>query len=241
MSHRSGWGSSYCTITRYFYRRKLMPGLVQNKTYVFDANHVFYGELVTYAITQVALSITYTSTKGKPLPNLILNKGIVTHSVLLNPQAILSKMYPNVRNVGSAIEYCEASISGESGKRKAPDYFVPPAVWQTIAQVCLGSAYERISARIKNLYGKDPWLWPPKLQYMRHVRNGCFHKNRFNLRKPPKHPTAINPCDPPKWRMSVLQDDASVSGQPVLGKYLNSGDVPILLADIAEILTIDSP
>ena len=103
MSHRSGWGSSYCTITRYFYRRKLMPGLVQNKTYVFDANHVFYGELVTYAITQVALSITYTSTKGKPLPNFILNKGIVTHSVLLNPQAILSKMDPNVRNVGSAV------------------------------------------------------------------------------------------------------------------------------------------
>jgi hypothetical protein len=34
----------------------------------------------------------------------------------------------------------------------------------------------------------------------------------------------------------MLKDDASVDDQVVLGKYLGSGDVPLLLADVAQAL-----
>ena len=214
-----------------------MPELVLTERHVFDAGHAFYAEIVTYAITQVALSTMYTSRSRQPSPRLILNKGVVTHSVLLNPEDVFSMTDPKVRGTGLPIEYCEASLSEETRSTQEPAYFVPPATWSTIAQVYLGSAYERIYNEIKKRHRSDPWSWPPELQYFRHVRNGCFHNNNFNPRASHKHPTAINPSNPPKWRTSILQDDQSVAGQPVLGKYLNSGDVPIFLADMAQILT----
>ena len=213
-----------------------MPELALAEKHVFDANHAFYAEIVTYAITQVALSTTYTSRRGKPFPRLILNKGVVTHSVLLNPENVFSMTDPKVKNTGLPIEYCEASLSGETRSTQEPAYFVPPATWKTIAQLCLGSAYERISNEIRRRHGSDPWYWPPELQYIRHVRNGCFHNNSFNLQAR-NHRPAINSSNPPKWRTSILKDDKSVNGQPVLGEYLNSGDVPIFLADVAKVLT----
>ncbi len=213
-----------------------MPELQLAPARVFDPNHVFYPEIVTYALTQMALSTTYTSAIGEPFPKLIMNKGIVVHSVLMRPDALFSMMDPKVRNMSLTIQYREASLTGESRSRAGPAYVVPPDSWKVISQVCIGSAYERISDRVKRRYGSDPWLWPCELQYIRHVRNGCFHSNRFNLRASHKHPTAINSSNPPRWRTSILRDDTTVAGQLVLGNYLNSGDVPILLADIEEVL-----
>ncbi len=218
-----------------------MPKAVLTEKYVFSADHIFYPELATYAVTQIALSTAYTCAKGESFPRLIMNKGVVTHSVLLNPQILVAMMDPGVRSSGLPIEYSAASFDREPGNAQGPAYFVPPEIWNTVAQVCLGSAYERISGRVKDRYRADPWSWPPELQYFRHIRNGCFHNNRFNLRPTYKHKTAIDSANPPRWRTSVLTDDESVAGKRVLGSYLYSGDVPILLADMAQVFKSSPP
>ena len=213
-----------------------MPELVLMEKHVFDANHAFYAEIVTYAITQVSLTFAHflKSDQSPPAKSFILNRGSVVDSILRNTDEVLAGL--GAGSVPSSLVYDEADASGVSTGQRAPDYRIPPEAWRMISQVCIGSAYERVNERINVRYGRDPWHWPPELQYFRHVRNGCFHDNTFNLRAY-NHPTAINRSNPPKWRTSILKDDQSVTAQPVLGAYLNSGDVPILLADIAQVLT----
>ena len=71
----------------------------------------------------------------------------------------------------------------------------------------------------------------PIAEFLRHVRNGGYHGNRFNLHQDqPKHPA--------EWR--GLQIDASLNGSPVFrsskdghGYFLNFGDPIVLLHDLS--------
>lgn len=215
---------------------RLMPELVIKGKHVFDANHVFYEEILTYAVTQVSSTFAHYLRSGQSLPakNFVLNRGRIVDSLLRNTDEVLVALA--TKGIPSQFVYDEADASGVPTGQRAPDYRFPPEAWMMISQVCLGSAYERVKHRISAHYGADPWQWPPELQYFRHVRDGCFHSNSFILRASHKHKTAIDSSNPPKWRISILQNDESVHGQPVFGKHLYSGDVPILLADIAQVL-----
>ena len=206
---------------------------------IFELSHPFFSEAVAYASTQVCVSFAHYLTSGQRLPekNFILNRGRVVDSILRNTDEVLLALGSG--RASCPLVYDEADASGLKTDQRAPDYRVPPEVWKMITQVCIGSAYERVKDKITACYGSDPWKWPRELEYFRHVRNGCFHGNTFNLRRRGKRATAINPLQPPSWRTSVLIDDLSVQGKPVWGGVLGAGDVPVLLGDIATRLQQD--
>jgi hypothetical protein len=205
----------------------------------FEKNHPFFAEMLTFASTQIALSVAHSMINPKPLPVLIMNEGRVSHSVLIRPLELLASVQGGSTNF--SIAYHEGKTTGIPDKTKPADYRVPPGAWSMLAQVCVGSAFERIRESIYYSYGNTD-DWPRLIDYFRHVRHGCFHGNTFNLEHPKIRSgvtSVIDPQNPPSWRTSILLDDTSVQGQTVFGQRLLSGDVPIMLADIAERLRTD--
>lgn len=207
---------------------------------IFEHGHPFFAEALTYATTQVCLTFAHylKSDQNLPAKNFILNRGRIVDSILRNTDQVLAAL--NTKEGPAYLIYDEADASNLQSGGRSPDYRIPPDAWNLISQVCIGSAYERVNSAIRIRYGRDVWKWPRELEYFRHVRNGCFHGNTFDLRPARLRSTAIDPLNPPSWRTSSLQDDTSVQGTIVLGGVLNSGDIPILLGDIAERLQKDN-
>ena len=112
---------------------------------------------------------------------------------------------------------------------------MPPEVLTLTAQVTVASAYEGVSNRIKAIWRSNPHVWPPLLQYFRHVRNAAAHRNVFRLRSYKGVP-AIDPAHPPKWRTSVIPDDSSINGLTLIGDWWDMGDAPVFLGDVDSLL-----
>ena len=90
-----------------------------------------------------------------------------------------------------------------------------------IAAGFLGSVYEtlRSNAGVQNSATNPLW------QFLRHVRNGCFHGNMFSFRSSePRHPAA--------WR--GLEITKSLNGTTLIYDFIGIGDIFILVADIIE-------
>jgi len=61
-----------------------------------------------------------------------------------------------------------------------------------------------------------------EIQFLRHIRNGCAHHNKFDIREKIEHPA--------QWRDKKIVE--SMNGSPVIPDFLFDGDVYLLLHDI---------
>jgi hypothetical protein len=101
----------------------------------------------------------------------------------------------------------------------------------------IGGAYERMRHHFEAKYGKNPRAWAPELQFFRHLRNGCFHDNRFNIeaiRHKQKLIAQIDPAHPPQWRTYVMASDATMHGKQVIDGYFFLPHVLPFLHDIGQ-------
>ncbi|MCG3136635.1 MAG: hypothetical protein HJJLKODD_00470 [Phycisphaerae bacterium] len=92
----------------------------------------------------------------------------------------------------------------------------PVREFTTAAAYLLGGGFEKYKDKIVKRLGNDPWEWPIELQFFRHLRNGCFHKNVFNIHPYNGRP-GIDSGNPPTWRHLVMKDDASMNGRTAIG------------------------
>lgn len=101
----------------------------------------------------------------------------------------------------------------------------PSRRFQAIVAYLVGGAYERYKEYFENRYGKNPQNWDPQLQFFRHMRNGCFHSNTFNIT--PIHSSGkrgqpqINTSNPPTWRNYVMISDTAMNGTKVIGGFFH--------------------
>lgn len=88
---------------------------------------------------------------------------------------------------------------------------------------------------------EEGWLEPhrtdPVIQFLRHIRNGCFHGNRFNIEDPAKKGKKWKES---KWRGKEIT--LSLNGKRVFREsfeekefFLNWGDPILLLSDACKI------
>ena len=63
----------------------------------------------------------------------------------------------------------------------------------------------------------------PTVQFLRHIRNGCAHGNRFDIR-------GKDPIKLAEWK--GVQITKALNGTPVLYTFLDAGDVFTLLNDV---------
>jgi hypothetical protein len=89
----------------------------------------------------------------------------------------------------------------------------------------IGGAFEKVKHRIVSSHTPNSSLWPVELQFFRHLRNGCFHGNQFDIRKKGGGRDAIDQDAPPKWHLYTMTDDASLNGQQVVGGFFPNNQV----------------
>ncbi len=95
----------------------------------------------------------------------------------------------------------------------------------------IGAKFEEYKSRIEQKHGRNPRGWPPLFQFFRLLRNGCFHRNRFNIVSTTPQ---IDPSNPPRWHTLVMGDDGSMNGSEVVGGFLKRPHVVPFLADIGD-------
>jgi hypothetical protein len=67
----------------------------------------------------------------------------------------------------------------------------------------------------------------PVVQFLRHIRNGCAHGNKFYFKKG-------GPFFPAEFRTKKI--DTNLQGKEVFFSYISAGDIPYLLEDISKFL-----
>jgi hypothetical protein len=106
----------------------------------------------------------------------------------------------------------------------------PTARFEMLTAYLVGGAFERNKSLFFRNYGRDPSNWDLGLQFFRHLRNGCFHSNTFNItpiRHGPKSgQPQIDPTRPPSWQTCVMPSDSVMNGQRVVGGFF---PVPFVL------------
>ncbi len=95
-------------------------------------------------------------------------------------------------------------------------------------QQMTGHAYEVAYPKVADKFGskqvrKDKW--PSEFQFFYHVRNGCFHGNRFDI-----WPQNISATIETVWRNKNISYDNN--GKKVVGEFMGPGDFITLLYDI---------
>ena len=99
------------------------------------------------------------------------------------------------------------------------------------AQQMFGHAYELAQQKIQVKYGTERKNnWPSELQFAYHVRNGCFHGNKFDIR-----PNSISKKIPTIWMGKEIK--YSDNGKKVSQGFMWPADFIHLLYDIQKILS----
>lgn len=93
-----------------------------------------------------------------------------------------------------------------------------------LQQVFFGHAFESMRPIIVARYGEAADKWPELFDFARHVRNGCFHGNIFDIRGVTRSPS---------WRgLTIIE---SMNGHQVMGMtkgYFGVADVLALLMEL---------
>ena len=101
----------------------------------------------------------------------------------------------------------------------------------------VGGAFERYRDYFEFRYGKNKLIWNPEMQFFRHLRNGCFHGNTFNIEKFKQKGIPIDqidPSNPPRWRSYVMLSDKIMNGQKAIDGFFFLPHVPAFLHDMSK-------
>lgn len=96
----------------------------------------------------------------------------------------------------------------------------PTKRFELLTAYIVGGSYERYKSHFQTKYGNDSSRWHPELQFFRHLRNGCFHSNVFNI-TPYRGNPQIDPANPPTWKNYVMTSDSDMNGKKVLGGFFH--------------------
>jgi hypothetical protein len=142
------------------------------------------------------------------------------------PTSLMYEVVPTTQTVsGGEIELPEAPEG-----LVAVDGAVPTRLFETVLAYLVGGSYERFNRHFQSKYGRN---WPPELQFFRHLRNGCFHRNEFRIDR--RNGTEqIDPSNPPKWHTYVMPSDAAMNGKKVIGEiaFFHQTHLLLLLDDM---------
>lgn len=114
-----------------------------------------------------------------------------------------------------------------------PNLLVAGELLNTTALFALNYAYESHREALVKAFGSVlPGRWPRDLQLFRHIRNGCSHGNKFDIRSNHDRTEPIDPAAPPEWELLSLPDRQSLNGKQVIGEFLPISLVLPFLHDI---------
>ena len=215
------------------------------KWYAVDQNHPFYEEILQFFVSTISLSTLMWASivdkqfsqdktpivetqNGNPrmvvLPDLRIESHIIEleckEECIFSPASTIDYLIGNTERPYQLffalrpllwIFPNESDIHGEVQRHIGPSL-------ETIACYLVGGAFERYKDYFRQKYGRDI-NWPPQLQFFKHLRNGCFHNNIFNIQKRRNGSNQIDPVNPPLWHIYTMASDTTITGKKVIDGF----------------------
>lgn len=228
------------------------------KWFAVDENHPFYDEILQFFVSTISLTvltwafIVDKNFRERPMNVIETPSGqarIITLPNLRREIHFIELECPEecILNPTTAIDY----ILGNKGRPTQLFFEIDPLRWnpptereinvklishmepslQTIVCYLVGGAYERLKNHFNHKYGRD---WPPELQFFRHLRNACFHKNIFNIHKRRNGSNQIDPFNPPTWHTYIMQSDEEMLGKKAIDGFFRLPHILPFLYDIGK-------
>ena len=215
------------------------------KWYTIDHSHPFFDEIIQFFVSAISLqALLYPSLvdkairgsspddmmetpSGQALPLRFPDLRFETHLLelgcneecvfsnaatveyLLGNTGLPTQLFFAVRPAPSSLPDL-AEFDGQLESHLGPSLDI-------VTRYLVGGAYERQKDHFSSRY-RSVGTWPPELQFFRHMRNGCFHNNVFNI-IPRRGGPQIDPSSPPRWHTYVMPSDAAIHGQKVIDGF----------------------
>jgi len=175
--------------------------------------------------TDVKISVNdHPMVKCLPLGSTGSNEEVILHNtdILFAYLAGLNQEKPSeiVYSIETKEEKKEGDKQNSEENKTHWEGADPTRRFELLAGYIIGGSYERYKSHFETKYGNDPSKWHPELQFFRHLRNGCFHSNIFNI-IPYKGNPKIDPTNPPTWKHYIMTSDSNMNGKKVLGGFFH--------------------
>lgn len=100
-------------------------------------------------------------------------------------------------------------------------HLVAGSLIMTAAVHVVGYAFESRREWLRKHFGAVlPGRWPVDMQFFRHLRNGCFHGNRCDIRPNRDGTSPIDASAPPQWESFAINARESFHGKAAIGEVL---------------------
>jgi hypothetical protein len=203
--------------------------------YTFDRGHVFYDQ----ALQIYAAAVLHRLVLTPGIPTLWIKDGhyrLEINDVTSFEECVRRSELPESFAVRPTF-WTDSDPEQTALDREAdpPKFLVAGELVNTAAIFALNHAYESHREALVRTYGSGlPGRWPPDFQLFRHVRNGCSHGNRFDIRPNRDGTEPIASAAPPEWELLRIADRASMNGKAVVGEFLPFTFVLAFLHDIGQ-------
>ena len=190
----------------------------------FNQGDTFFDSIFIYFSTWLAFSAAMTGARsGDEMSGRL--RGVIIPQLTFRNTQVLSNLINS--NSVTDLRFTVNMVRPQqpSGRRVGT-----MKLFEFLGQQTLGHSFEMAKSAIETKYGTDRKNnWPSELQFFYHIRNGCFHGNRFNIQN-----NSISSVIPTIWRGKNI--DYSDNNRKVVGVFLFPGDIVHLLYDIQQIL-----
>lgn len=190
-----------------------------NNLIEFSEGDLFFHPVLTFFKSYVAYHMQYTQQKHDTISGRF--RGNVIPQITYENDPISGKMRRQERITDIRYNISFADPGPFVGSR-----IKSASQMESWLKQMFGDSYERARPIIESKFGKDrKSTWPSIMQFAYHIRNGCFHGNRFNLQ-----PNSISIDIPTMWR--DCQIDYSANGKTVAIGFFLPADFITLLYDM---------
>lgn len=193
------------------------------KKYTFQRSDLFWSDVSVLAQAVVSRWKLNQHARSQLINDIEL-PGVVCQSVRLEN----TSRHEYTLTHGQFADQCVFVETPSRRGRPEPGFLLSDEFLLRLQQIVLGHAFQSVRCSIESRFGQDPNAWPPIFNVARHLRNGAFHDNKFDIR----NTTDVT------WRtLHITRDlDGCVAFGNATGK-IGLGDIPLILADMKEELS----
>jgi len=153
-----------------------------DKIIEFNKNDLFFEPVLCFYASWISFPFLYTP-QGYPVDANIVIRGGWRGKIIPQLKYEDRNIYKNLQNLKPITKikfFTDNTPAADSTGKSLNDAYLI----EFLAQQMFGHAFEIATPQIKQKFGNNRKKeWPATIQFAYHIRNGCYHGNKFNILK----------------------------------------------------------
>jgi len=199
-----------------------------DKIIEFNKNDLFFEPVLCFYASWISFPFLYTP-QGYPVDANIVIRGGWRGKIIPQLKYEDRNIYKNLQNLKPITKikfFTDNTPAADSTGKSLNDAYLI----EFLAQQMFGHAFEIATPQIKQKFGNNRKKeWPATIQFAYHIRNGCYHGNKFNILK-----NSLSESISTEWENKSIQ--YSDNGKKVSQGFMWPADFICLLYDLQNIL-----